>query len=136
MLTNAYPPHTLGKRVTEFVDGWHRVYCGISLIETFTRHENGDLVTSSLWTGRNGRSAETDAGPSFASPRRDASPPSAREAFFTAWATLSKCLVHIKADADVDECIQNIPSVRGPSPHLLAKPGERKIRRAGEGDGA
>lgn len=50
----------------------------------------------SLLTGQ--RSVETDAGPSFAKSPEDAVSPSAHHPFLTAWATLRKCLFHIKEE--------------------------------------
>lgn len=44
------------------------------------------------------RSEETDVGPAICKCSKDAVSQSAREPFLTAWATLSKCLLHIKGD--------------------------------------
>lgn len=71
-----------------------------------------------LLTGQ--RSAETDVGPSFANPRRDASSPSAHQPLFTAWATLSECLFHIKAD--VPETVTLINALKTSHPRPVASP--------------
>lgn len=44
------------------------------------------------------KSEETDVGPAICKSSKDAVSQSARQPFLTAWATLSKCLFHIKGD--------------------------------------
>lgn len=64
---------------------------------------------------------------------------STSQPFFTAWATLPKCLFHIKDDAaqtvTLINAFKNTPSsALSPSP-FLTKHSERKIRRRGGGGG-
>lgn len=72
----------------------------------------------SLLTGQ--RSVETDARPIVCKSPEDAVSPSAHNPFFTAWATLSKCLFHIKED--VPETVTLINAFKTSHPQPVASP--------------